>query len=106
MRYMRQEDEGDDLGRVLHRGMDGEVCVHPIPERSDPAGCGPRMLRIHAEEQRTDDAGGVRMNGDVIPGRFCSKCGGPLRAYAMDVGYVEAICLECDNGSGEKEAEE
>lgn len=46
------------------------------------------------------------MNGDVIPGRFCSKCGGPLRAYAMDVGYAEAICLECDNGSGEKEVEE
>ena len=37
------------------------------------------------------------MNGDIIPGKFCWRCGGPLRAYMMDVGYAEAICLNCDN---------
>ena len=43
------------------------------------------------------------MNGDIVPDKFCSKCGGPLRAYAMDIGYVELICLECDNGPADSE---
>jgi len=37
------------------------------------------------------------MNGDIVPDKVCPRCGGPLRAYAMDVGYVELICLDCDN---------
>lgn len=35
---------------------------------------------------------------DIIPGRFCSKCGRPLWAVPMDVGYVEVLCMHCDCG--------
>lgn len=41
---------------------------------------------------------------DIIPGEFCRKCGRPLWAVPMDVGFVEKICMECDNGGDEEEA--
>lgn len=46
------------------------------------------------------------MSGDVIPGRFCEKCGRPLHAVQMDVGYVEVLCLYCDSGQPDYEEED
>jgi hypothetical protein len=43
------------------------------------------------------------MSGDVIPGRFCEKCGRPLHAVQMDVGYVEILCMYCDSGQPDYE---
>lgn len=39
---------------------------------------------------------------DIIHGETCSRCGGPLWAVPMDVGFVEKICMECDNGGDEE----
>lgn len=37
---------------------------------------------------------------DIIPGETCRRCGRPLWAVPMDVGYVERICMICDNRRG------
>ena len=37
------------------------------------------------------------IEGNIIPGRFCEKCGEPLHAVRMDVLSVEVICMNCDN---------
>ena len=42
-------------------------------------------------------------DGDIIPGKICDKCGSGLVAVAMDVGYVEALCPECELHIGWRE---
>ncbi len=43
------------------------------------------------------------MRPAIIPDEFCSRCGRPLWAVPMDVGFVERICMVCDNGGEEAE---
>lgn len=42
-------------------------------------------------------------DGDVIPGKFCSKCGHEMIAVMMDVGYAEALCPICDLHCGDRD---
>lgn len=42
-------------------------------------------------------------DGNTVPGKKCDKCGSGLVAVAMDVGYVECFCPNCELGIGWRE---